>query len=54
MDIGSVKGMPEKAPMAEFDKSPPTPPDEESAPVDLPPPPPVAVNVDPLAPPDEK
>lgn len=31
--------LPEMAPMAEFDKTPPTPPGEEAPPGDLPPPP---------------
>lgn len=39
MDSNSVSPMPDTAPIAEFDKSPPTPP-EETLPMDeLPPPP---------------
>lgn len=48
MDTNSVSPMPELAPIAEFDKTPPTPP-EEPLPMDDLPPPPTAVNV-----PDEK
>lgn len=48
MDSNSVSPMPELAPMAEFDKTPPTPP-EEPLPMDDLPPPPTTVSV-----PDEK
>ncbi|CAH2244980.1 jg8449 [Pararge aegeria aegeria] len=39
MDSNSVSPMPELAPIAEFDKSPPSPPNEEVPMDDLPPPP---------------
>lgn len=44
MDSNSVSPMPELAPIAEFDKTPPTPP-EETLPMDDLPPPPTTVNV---------
>ncbi|KAJ2952664.1 hypothetical protein O0L34_g7002 [Tuta absoluta] len=39
MDSNTVSPMPELAPIAEFDKSPPSPPNEEVPMDDLPPPP---------------
>ncbi|KAK4875963.1 hypothetical protein RN001_012385 [Aquatica leii] len=44
MDTNSVSPMPELAPIAEFDKTPPTPP-EETLPMDDLPPPPTTVTV---------
>lgn len=45
MESNSVSPMPEpQAPMAEFDKTPPTPP-EDTLPMDDLPPPPTTVNV---------
>lgn len=44
MDSNSVSPMPELAPIAEFDKTPPTPP-EDTLPMDDLPPPPTAVTV---------
>lgn len=44
MDSNSVSPMPELAPIAEFDKTPPTPP-EDTLPLDDLPPPPTTVTV---------
>lgn len=45
MENNSVSPMPDMAPIAEFDKTPPTPPEEQTLPMDDLPPPPTAVNV---------
>lgn len=46
MESNSVSPMPEiQAPMAEFDKTPPTPPEDTLPMDDLPPPPTTTVNV---------
>lgn len=44
MESNSVSPMPATAPIAEFDKTPPTPP-EDTVPMDDLPPPPTTVNV---------
>lgn len=45
MESNSVSPMPELAPIAEFDKTPPTPPEDTVPLDDLPPPPNTVVNV---------
>ncbi|GJQ80350.1 hypothetical protein Trydic_g12220 [Trypoxylus dichotomus] len=45
MENNSVSPLPDMAPIAEFDKTPPTPPEEQTLPMDDLPPPPTTVTV---------